>query len=86
MPRRTLEFVAAVTGKAKINKLRRPSLAPGKDVIDNHRIAGIRLCCLTIGAAMIVSFQQLPAEFYREVGAHAMLQLIGGRNDMASPV
>jgi hypothetical protein len=50
------------------------------------RIARICLSCLTVGAAMIVGFQQLLAEFCRHVGAHAVLQFVGRRDSMTAPV
>ena len=54
-------------------------------MVYGHRITRIRLRCLAIGAALIVCFQQLLAEFRRKVGAHVALQLVGGRDRMTAP-
>jgi hypothetical protein len=42
----------------------------GDDVVDNHWLAGIGFGCLTIGATVVVYFNQLPAQFGRQVCAH----------------
>lgn len=83
--RGAFEFVAPMAGKAKIVKLRLPSFTTGNNMVHNHWVPGICLRCLTIGAALIICFQQLLTEFRRKVGAHVVLQLVSGRDRMTSP-
>jgi hypothetical protein len=54
--RRTLEFVASMAGEAKIFKFGLALFVPRNDMIDDHRITGIELGCLAIGAAAIIRF------------------------------
>jgi hypothetical protein len=42
----------------------------GDDVVNHHGLAGIGFGCLTIRATVVVYFNQLLAQFGRQVCAH----------------
>ena len=66
----SLEFITSTAGKTKIEKLGLPALGFRDDVVDHHGLAGIGCGCLTIGTTVVVRFDQLTAQFGRQVCAH----------------
>jgi hypothetical protein len=67
---RSFEFIATTAGKTKVVKRSLAALCLGDDVIYNHGLASIGCGCLTIGAMVVVRFDQLTTQFSRQVCAH----------------
>jgi hypothetical protein len=64
------EFITPTAGKTQVVKRGLAALCFGDDVIYNHWLAGIGFGCLTISATVVVYFNQLLAQFGRQVCAH----------------
>jgi hypothetical protein len=64
------EFIAPPAGKTKVVQSGLTALSFGDDMIYNHGLASIGCGCLTIGAAVVICFNQLLAQFGRPVCAH----------------
>jgi hypothetical protein len=64
------EFITPTAGKTKVVKRGLAALGFGDDMVYNHWLASIGFGCLTIGATVVVRFNQLLAQFGRQVCAH----------------
>jgi hypothetical protein len=64
------EFITPTAGKTQVVKRGLAALCFGDDVVYNHGLAGIGFGCLTISATVVVYFNQLLAQFGRQVCAH----------------
>jgi hypothetical protein len=64
------EFITPTAGKTQVVKRALATLCFGDDVVYNHGLAAIGFGCLTISATVIVYFNQLLAQFGRQVSAH----------------
>jgi len=66
----SFEFMATTADKTKVVKRGLAALCLGDDVVYNHGLASIGCGCLTIGAMVVVRFDQLTTQFGRQVCAH----------------
>jgi hypothetical protein len=64
------EFIAPTAGKTQVVKRGLAALRFGDDVVYNYWLTGIGCGCLTIGATVVVCFNQSLAQFGRQVCAH----------------
>lgn len=64
------EFITSTTGKAEVVKLSRAALGFRDQVVDDHGLAGIGLCGLTVGTSVVVGIDQLLAQRFRKIGTH----------------
>src|SRR5262245_62304019 len=75
-----LEFVTPTASKTKVMKHGLAALCFGDDMVHNHWLAGIGCSGLTIGATVVVRFNQLTAQLGRQVYAHRGF-IIGRRGE-----
>lgn len=80
-----LVFVATATGKTEIAQTGDAALCRGYNMVDDHRLARIRLGRLAIGAAMVVYglelFAEIGGEIHQRSSASTAVRLaaMGGR-------